>query len=76
MTTRDRIAEQLRTYATGPTSAVLPSIATVQYREQGQWIDEASGSSVAWLAAAADDAHDFGAVRVVTHYGAVLAEVR
>lgn len=72
-TIRDQIAEQLAVYATGPTSAVLPSIAEVQVREEGRWLSEASGSSVAWLAAAADDASDFGPVRIVTRYGAVLA---
>lgn len=74
-TIAEQIAEQLSAYGTGPVSSVLMSLATVEWFDPAarEWVAEASGSSIAYLAAAADDVAELGAVRVITHYGAVLA---
>lgn len=75
MNIAEQITEQLRPYATGPASSVLMSPVVVQYFDGflHEWVDEAHGSSVAWIAGAVDDVADYGRVRVVTHYGAILA---
>lgn len=65
-TIRDQIAAELENYAVG---GILPFLAEVQTREEGAWVSQASGSSVAWLADAADDEADFAPVRVVGRIG-------
>lgn len=64
MNTHDRAVAALEPYAL---NGNLCSIVQVQRFERslGTWVCEASGSSVAWLAAAADDEADFGRVRIV-----------
>lgn len=54
---------------------ILPLIARVEVFDTtvGRWVGEASGSSVSWLLAAADEAATFyGRVRIVTTYGEML----
>lgn len=52
---------------------ILPFEAYVERKEEGRWVRVASGTSVAWLIAAADDESDFGRVRIVSQFGGVLA---
>lgn len=44
---------------------ILPFMAIVQRREDGRWVSQASGSSVAWLLGEAYSEADFGPVRIV-----------
>jgi antitoxin component of RelBE/YafQ-DinJ toxin-antitoxin module len=69
MTHTDSIRRTLENFAR---DGILPFEVTVQLREDGRWTNEARGTSVAWLIAAADDASDFGQVQLVSQFGNVI----
>lgn len=71
--TTDHLASQRRTLENFATDGVLPFQVTVQLRQEGRWINEARGTSVAWLLAAAYDVADFGQVQLVSQFGTVIA---
>ena len=62
MNTHDAAVSALAPFAL---NGILATSAQVELRQEGRWIAEASGSSVAWLAGLADELADFGAVRIV-----------
>ena len=70
--THDRASQALEQVAR---DGILPFQVTVEFFDQslGEWIADARGASVPWLAAAADDVADFGRVRLVSEFGTVLA---
>lgn len=73
MTVFTRASRALAPYAL---NGILPFQARVEMFDAilGEWVAEASGSSVSWLASAADEAADFGRIRIVSQFGTVLAD--